>query len=670
MRRQIRSWFTLLLFIVCGLRCLRAVDNSASPDLMDMSIDQLMNVEIDSVYGASRYKQKVTEVPASITIVTAEEIQRYGYQTLADILRSVPGLYVTYDRDYSYVGFRGFGRSGDYNSRILLLIDGHRTNDNIFDGALLGTEFPLDIDLIDRVEVIRGPNSSLYTASAFLGVINVITKPVHKQNSLTASGELASYGTLKSRFTYGHSFSNGLDMILSATYYDSAGHDRLFFPDFASPSTNNGIAQNADYGEAHQVFANLTYGNFHLEGVFGSREKGIPTGSFGTLVDDPAARTVDGRGFLDLTYDRKFGSDWGVLARVYYDNYRYGGFYPQAPASPDSLSVLNTDLAQGQWWGAEVAMSKRLPGDQTLIVGSQFEDNFEQYQTNFNQQPFFQFFASRPTSTIWAAYAQDTISLRSNLTLHLGLRFDDYSTFGRTTNPRAAIIYQPWEKTTLKFLYGQSFRAPNAYELYYETVGQEQNPHLRPETVNTMEIVLEQVLPQDLRLLASTYDYPIHGLIDQGSDPSNGDIVYINSATIDLKGLELTLKKQSPAGLEAAVSVALQDADRDASNTLLTNSPRVLVQSNCSVPLFKRKLYASMNLDYVSRRRTNAGAVAGAYFLPDFTIFSKATRHVELSASLYNAFGTRYNDPASIGDPEDLIQQDGRTFRLKFAYHF
>ena len=89
------------------------------------------------------------------------KFKRYGYRTLADILRSVRGFYVTNDRNYSYLGVRGFSRPGDYNARILLLVDGHRLNDNIFGAALIGTEFPLDVDLIERVEIIRGPSSSL-----------------------------------------------------------------------------------------------------------------------------------------------------------------------------------------------------------------------------------------------------------------------------------------------------------------------------------------------------------------------------------------------------------------------------------------------------------------------------------------------------------------------------
>src|SRR3984893_10293072 len=153
-----------------------AQDKATIPNLLDMSLEDLMSIEIDSVYGASGFNQKVTEAPASVTIITSEEIKKFGYRTLADILRNVRGFYVTYDRNYSYLGVRGYGPSGDYNSRIAVLIDGHRLNDNIFDAAPVGTELPMDVDLIDRVEVIRGPNSSLYVASAFLGVINIITK--------------------------------------------------------------------------------------------------------------------------------------------------------------------------------------------------------------------------------------------------------------------------------------------------------------------------------------------------------------------------------------------------------------------------------------------------------------------------------------------------------------
>ena len=129
-----------------------------SQDLTEMSLEDLMNIP---VMGASKYAQKLSEAPADVSIVTREEIKKYGYRTLADILRSVRGFYVTYDRNYSYLGVRGFNRPGDYNMRILFLVDGHRLNDNVYDCALIGTDFPLDVDLLDRVEIIRGPSYAL-----------------------------------------------------------------------------------------------------------------------------------------------------------------------------------------------------------------------------------------------------------------------------------------------------------------------------------------------------------------------------------------------------------------------------------------------------------------------------------------------------------------------------
>ena len=86
-----------------------AQDKGVAPNLLDKSLEELMSIRIDSVYGVSGFKQKVTEAPASVTIITSDEIQKYGYRTLADILRNVRGFYVSYDRNYSYLGVRATG---------------------------------------------------------------------------------------------------------------------------------------------------------------------------------------------------------------------------------------------------------------------------------------------------------------------------------------------------------------------------------------------------------------------------------------------------------------------------------------------------------------------------------------------------------------------------------
>src|SRR2546425_12546804 len=117
--------------------------------------EMILFQELPSVFGASKYEQKPSEAPASISIITSDEIQRYGYRTLSEILRSVRGLFTTYDRNYSYIGARGFDRPGDYDTRILLLLDGHRINDNVYDQASIGTDALIEVDSIERIEIIR-----------------------------------------------------------------------------------------------------------------------------------------------------------------------------------------------------------------------------------------------------------------------------------------------------------------------------------------------------------------------------------------------------------------------------------------------------------------------------------------------------------------------------------
>ena len=137
-----KSTVSLAVVLICALAASAGAQQPpgvAAP--APMTLEQLMSMDVERVFGASRFQQSVIDAPASVTIVTRDDIERFGYRTLADILRVVRGFYVSNDRNYSYVGVRGFSRPGDYNTRVLLLIDGHRLNDNIYDQALIGTEF-------------------------------------------------------------------------------------------------------------------------------------------------------------------------------------------------------------------------------------------------------------------------------------------------------------------------------------------------------------------------------------------------------------------------------------------------------------------------------------------------------------------------------------------------
>ena len=229
---------------------------------MSLSFDELMELNVNKVYGASKYEQPVTQAPSSITIINSSEIKRYGYRTLAEVLRSVRGFYTGNDRNYTYLGVRGFLRPGDNNSRILLLINGHRINDNIYDSAPVGSEFPIDIDLIERVEVIRGPSSALYGNSAFFGVINVVTKKPGKNIGSEVSGEAGSFDRYKTRFSFGDEFKNGASLLVSGSYFDRQGEKSLYYPEFDDPITNSGIARRRDWDQFQSFFTQFNYQSF------------------------------------------------------------------------------------------------------------------------------------------------------------------------------------------------------------------------------------------------------------------------------------------------------------------------------------------------------------------------------------------------------------------------
>ena len=146
------------LAVAVSASAARGANDPAPQDLTALPFEQLLSIE---VYSASRYVQKASDAPASVTVISAADIRDHGWRTLGAIARSVRGMYVSYDRNYSYLGERGFLRPGDYNTRFLLQVDGNRINDSVYDQAPIGNEFPLDLDLIERIEFVPGPGSSI-----------------------------------------------------------------------------------------------------------------------------------------------------------------------------------------------------------------------------------------------------------------------------------------------------------------------------------------------------------------------------------------------------------------------------------------------------------------------------------------------------------------------------
>ncbi len=631
--------------------------------LADLSLEQLMEVEVDTVVAASRHKQKLSEAPACVTIISAEDIRRHGYRSLADILRSVPGLYTTYDRNYHHLGIRGFNRPGDYDTRVLLLIDGHRVNDNIYDTPPIGTQGVIDVDMIERVEVIRGPGSALYGSNALLGVINVITKRGRDLRSGELAAETASFGSRKGRLTYGNTFGGRCDALFSASAYDSHGHRRLYYREYDDPATNNGVARNCDDDGYRNAFAKLSLGDFTLQAAYVTREKGIPTGAYDTVFSDRRTRSTDARGYLDLKYEREFSHSFRMTARLYYDCSAYDGAYAY---DTDGGIVVSRERSRDHWWGTELVFAHTFHRHR-LTWGAEYRDNFRQTMWGRNAGVYLD---DRGRSRIWAVFAQDEFRILDNLTLVAGVRHDRYSTFGGTTNPRLALIWQPREGTAL---YGRAFRAPNSYEMYYHDGGatQKANPGLKPETMETWELVLEQRLSERLHLTTSAFTYRMKDLISQVVDPADGLMVYQNGSCAKANGFEVELAGNWPSGLRGRASYSFVQTEDSATGRRLVNSPAHLAKLNISVPIVPEKLFAGLELQAMSQRRTIAGQRAAAHCTANLTLYGHSLwKGGDISMGVYNIFGRRYGDPGSTEHRQDIIEQDGRTFRLQLTQRF
>jgi len=626
-----------------------------------LTLEDLAKVK---VFSASRHLEDPRQAPSAVSIITADEITRYGWRTLADVLNSLRGFYTSYDRNYTYLGVRGFLRPGDYNSRILLMINGHRVNENVYDSALIGTEFPLDLDLIDHIEVVRGPSSSLFGTNAIFGVINVITRRPKADSVLEASGEESSFLSRAGRLT--GSFQKGrLSALLSGSMYSSAGQSELFFPEFSA--TNGGVAENIDGDRYSHAFADLQYGGWRMQGLFGTRTKIIPTAPFGTNFDDSGTRTTDTRGYFDVDYHRSLTSNTDVDLRAYYDAYRYYGTYAMGGTdSPDRY--LNIDTGVADWAGVEATVGHQI-GRQRVTAGVNYEHSFRVDQENYNagQPPILD---DHRTPWLMAAFGEAELNLLPKLTIHAGGRLDYFDSFGSALSPRIALVYSVNSRTAVKYIVGRAFRAPNAYEDYYDDNTSIVAPTvpLKPEHILSNEVVFERSLTKWLALTADGFYNDLHDLIDQVPVPASGLTHFVNSGHDAGPGVEFELEAKRASGLSARASYTFANAEDEIRHVKLADSPTNKAKLNATIPTSHRA-FLGLELLYFSAQEDYKGTQVPPVALANVTLSTKPLwGGWEFSSSCYNTFNHRWFTPAGPGLQQAEIQQDGRTYRFKITY--
>ena len=632
----------------------------AAGDLTSLSLEQLLDVNI---VGASKYEQKQSQVAAAVSVITRQEIASFGWTTLGDALASLPGVYATYDRQYGYTATRGFGLPGDFNTRMLLTIDGNRVNDAVFDQGFTGHEFPLDTDLIERIEFIPGPGGAVYGQNAMFGVINVVTR---SGASLGGTELVADYqgpqGLRDGRVSWGQRLGNGADVLLSASALRSRGEDR--FVDFGSTGVA-GVAAGLDGERASRFFARVAQGPWHFDLSYSNRVKDDPLGTYQSDPLTPGQNQRDRHLLAQLQYQHSFADDTLHLsARLFGGGARY-----TAPFTFGGAPTLQTGASN--WHGAEVRAVSTAWARHKLMLGLE-------YQANSRQDESFTDYAV-PAKNLdirasgWRAgvYAQDEWALSETLSATLGLRLDGSNMTANGLNPRAGLIWNANPATTLKALYGRARRAPNSYERNYgDGVSQVANPALRGERIDTLELVADHRMNRDLLLRASVYRWNMRDLIVLGVDPASGVAQYQSGEAVRAGGLELSADQTWASGARLRGSLALQNA-RYASGRGLLNSPRLLGKLNLATPLPWAGLRAGYELRYDGQRLALDGRFLGGYAVSNLQLSTQAlARGLELSLGLHNLLDKRYAHPGSDANWQNAIEQDGRSLRIKLSQQF
>ncbi len=641
-----------------------AADGDPAANLADLSLEQLGSVKITS---ASLHEESLEDAPASVTVVTAEEIRRFGYRTLAEALTYVRGMYATSDHTYVSLGIRGFSLPG-YETRFIVMINGHSIADNLLDSYFLGNDFPLDMDLVERIEIVRGASSALYGSNGMLATINVVTRRPSDAHGASVHLETGSLGERKLEVSASRPLPHGANLLVSASVFNNAGAHELYFSEYDTPRTNFGRAINMDGEKGYHAFAGLTWRNWELLIAAGDRVKTQPVSYGDTVFNDPGTTAEDSRGFIDLSYKKDLSGDRSLSWRLSYDAYRYRGAYRYQDGD---LVIDSRERDYGDWLGSK--FTYRLPDSTNghITVGAELKIDLRAFQNALDAgpEPYVYLLLDRPDRYA-GVFAQQEWTWGPRWELKAGARFDWSWLKSNAVSPRAALIYKPAPKTDLKLLFSRGFRNPSSYDMFWNDGGLTEvaNLALRPETSNNFEFDFDREVTRGLQIGASVYHSRVNDLIEQIYTPE-GLVQYVNAERVRSTGASVEIQWRLPRAIELDSSLEVQRSVFR-SGEVLPDSPGQVGKLRISVPLWRDRLRLGLGLQAMGERATYAGATVPWVILPEMVVSTRPfAGGLALTAGIKNLSNSYYRDPVGLTPTVDSMIGDGRTYFLNLAWH-
>lgn len=644
-------------------------------DAIDNSLEDLLKVRIVST---PKFAENPDQIPSVVSILTADDIRLYGWRTLGDALRSLQGFTVTNDHTYAYGGVRGISQPGDYRPRMQTLIDGQSITENIFASAPVDSTFPLDIGLIERIEVIRGPSAAIYGGDAMFGVINVVTRSGSNVGT-EASLRVGSGADRRLRLSWG-GLVGGHDVLLSVSGFGA--HGRTLSVDDVNGDGSRRNLHRVDGQEGGQLFAKIRGSDWHLSLIHAQREKIVPTASYDTIADDRGHIETDIYTLINLSKQWRLNTSNTLHQQFYLGDYRYDGTFPYdysntAIADP---RVMDIDSAHGSWWGIENRLVNTAWSGQRITLGIEYKSNWRQNQLNLargygcvDSGTTTPCLDDRRRSTQISLTVQDEIQISDATLLTLGISHDRVDTQGQAASfwsPRIGLTHETQTVGLFKILYGTAFRVPTVYERYYTAPSfPHGNPALEPEKLSSLEIAWEKRFGPQSKLTATAYHFHIDRMIT-----ADKNLVAMNGSPVRAIGLEVEYEQRWNNGSHLRTGYGIQHATDETRH--FDNSPRHMVKANIGLPTGLPHLMAGLEGQWISRRSADMGNQSlPPYLLTNLNLrYAPSGERWDVALGLYNLFDRRYADPVSsdqiMGVRRWQMPQFGRTVMLHTTLHF
>ncbi|MCW8919174.1 MAG: TonB-dependent receptor [Gammaproteobacteria bacterium] len=665
------------LLVLCALSPARAAEGDRLNHFLSLSLEELMAQEITI---STHARQTLTEAPAVVSIITADEIKATGATNLMEMLEGVPGLHVRANQ----FAFRPLPQFRGANAtQTLAMVNGVPMRDLMWGFGIFWKGLPVSV--VERVEIIRGPGSAMYGADASAGVINVITKTAGRIEGSEVGGRVGSFNSNTAWAQHGGSW-RGYEVGFTAELSSSDGHDPYIVADrqTADDPASSLAPASAGYGwRSEDLRLSLAKDDWRLLADY-VRHSELEVGLTGGGVLDPLTRASDRRYNVDLLYDNeRFGRDWGVNAELRYHHLDYtsGEGFQERPPGYDDGSVTYPDGVINRMRSAENRLALEVSGLYSglprhairLGAGVTQQDLYsvEQWRTDpDNPTQLVELsdtaaaFAPENARTIQHLYLQDVWSLAETLELTAGARYDHYCDFGDTLNPRLALVWQNSARLTSKLMYGQAFRAPSYQELYASTSYAQPNADLEPERSQTVELAFVYAASRKLQLNMNLFHFRQSGLIKR--DVVTGQ--YVNSGDHAIRGIELEAQWQAARNLRVSGNVTLREQDESSYRTLDEADRDAYVRLDWG---FRPGWNWNLQGNWVGEREralTDTRPAASDYLLTDTTLRYAAHRW-ELAASVRNLFDVAATASTGTSLPYDL-PLPGRTLYAELRYQF